>query len=86
MTVVSDDHRIRDAARRRHCLPMGCAEYLEWLERHRKQRRQPRAPEPGKPQGVSREETQHWLHEFADLAEDPDMKELFDPFGFEGQP
>ena len=26
------------------------------------------------------------LHEFADLAEDPDMKELFDPFGFEGQP
>ena len=83
LTVVSDDHRIRDAARRRHCLPMGCGEYLDWLEQHRKQRRQPPAAEAGKPQGVSRAETQHWLHEFADLAADPDMKELFDPFGFE---
>src|SRR5437660_754201 len=38
LTVVSDDHRIRDAAERRHCTVSGCTEYLEWLERHRRKR------------------------------------------------
>jgi uncharacterized protein len=84
LTVVSDDHRIQQAARRRHCVAQGCGDFMDWLE----QRRRPRAPAPAKeppakPQGSSEAETQHWLEEFADLEDSPEMKELFDPFGFE---
>jgi hypothetical protein len=77
--VVSDDHRIREAGRRRHCVVQTCGDFLDFLD-HRQGTR-PTAPhaEPVKPEGVSREETQRWLREFADLADDPGMKELFDP-------
>jgi len=82
LTVVSDDHRIQQAARRRRCVVQGCTEYLDWLDRHRQQRRQPPATTLGKPTVLSVEETNHWLDEFADLAKDPNIKELFDPHGF----
>ncbi len=76
LTVVSDDHRIRDAARRRRCVVQACGDFLQMLQRRRK----PLPPEqPGKPAGTSRQETQHWLDEFADLADDPALKELQDP-------
>jgi predicted RNA-binding protein with PIN domain len=79
LTVVSDDHRIRDAAEHRHCKVSGCGEYLEWLERHRRERRRA-APEANpKPEFLSEEETQHWLREFASLQDDPGLKELSDP-------
>jgi predicted RNA-binding protein with PIN domain len=78
LTVVSDDHRIKDAARRRHCVVSGCGDFLKELER----RRRPPAP-PGeqraKPSGVSEAEAARWLEEFADLADDPALKELQDP-------
>ena len=35
-----------------------------------------------KPHGVSDAETRHWLKEFGDLADDPNLKELFDPYEF----
>jgi predicted RNA-binding protein with PIN domain len=81
LTVVSDDHRIQQAARRRRCGVLGCADYLEWLARHRRQRQQtPETPE--KPSSTSPLDKQLWLAEFADLDRDPDMKDVFDPFGF----
>jgi hypothetical protein len=84
LTVVSDDHRIRQAARRRHCTVVGCLDYLEWLDRHRRRRR-PRPKEPvEKQERPSPAETQHWLHEFADLADDPALRELSDPFKDDG--
>ena len=76
LTVVSDDHRIKDAARRKQCVVMGCEEFLKDLQRRRKP---PPGKPPAKPSGLSREETQHWLKEFADLANDPALKELQDP-------
>jgi hypothetical protein len=82
LTVVSDDHRIRDAARRRHCAILGCVDYLEWLGKHRRQRSQPPATGETKPQQISAAEAEHWLHEFADLAESPELKELSDPQEF----
>ena len=79
LTVVSDDHRIQQAARRRHCVVSGCGDFLEALERRRQPPAAPREEPPAKPSGVSRAETQHWLEEFADLADDPALKELQDP-------
>jgi predicted RNA-binding protein with PIN domain len=80
LTVVSDDHRIQQAARHRHCTVLGCGEYLDWLARSRRQRRQP----PETPEKPSRAlDKEHWLAEFADLDHDPDLKDVFDPFGFD---
>ena|SRR5579862_4707660 len=85
ITVVSDDHRIQQAAHRRRCVVMRCDPYLDWLDSHRRRpvEKKPTQDAPPKPEGVSRSETQRWLREFADLADDPQMKELFEPFDFE---
>jgi predicted RNA-binding protein with PIN domain len=82
LTVVSDDHRIQRAAERRHCTVCGCAEYLDWLERHRRERRRTAQQATLKPEHLSQEETQHWLQEFADLENDPILKELSEPVEF----
>jgi uncharacterized protein len=83
LTVVSDDHRLQKAAQRRHCRVLGCAAFLDWLERRRRPAKPPPADASAKPEGASREETQHWLREFADLEHDPDFKEAFNPFPFD---
>jgi len=79
LTVVSDDHRLQKAARRRRCVVSGCGDFLQALERRRRSPAAAPDEPPAKPTRVSREETQHWLEEFADLADDPAMKELQDP-------
>ena len=85
LKFVSDDHRIQRAARRRHCAVLGCGAFLDELERRRRQRTPPPREGGDKPPGASRQDTSHWLREFADLADDPDFKELFNPFDF-GEP
>jgi predicted RNA-binding protein with PIN domain len=82
LTVVSDDHRIRRAAERRHCTVSGCDEYLEWLMRHRWKRSRSARPADPKPEHLSQQETEHWLREFASLQNDPNLKELSDPLEF----
>lgn len=78
LTVVSDDHRVQQAGRRRRCPVCGCLDYLEEMQRRR--RLKPPQPEAFvKPEGVSSAETQHWLHEFADLANDPKWREALGP-------
>ena len=72
LTVVSDDRRLKEAARRRQCPALGCLDYLEQAGRPSPA---PSAGDgPTKPQGVSAEEAQRWLKEFADLADDPKLK------------
>ena len=78
LTVVSDDRRIRQAARRRHCVVQGCGDFLDWLDRQHHPRPAPPPSPGGKPQRVSGEETRRWLREFADLEAEPGWKELFD--------
>jgi predicted RNA-binding protein with PIN domain len=84
LTVVSDDHRIQHAARRRQCVVLGCGEYMDWLAQNRQPRReaprtQGRANKPLPP-----EEVRLWLETFGDLEKDPDWKELFElPDGLE---
>ena len=79
LTVVSNDHRIQQAARRRQCIVQSCGEYMDWLYGLRRPPVAGRAEEGGKPAGVSRDEAQRWLREFADLADDPALNELFEP-------
>jgi predicted RNA-binding protein with PIN domain len=79
LTIVSDDHRIQKAARKRHCVVSGCGDFLDELERRRKPPPAQTGEPPAKPTGVSREETERWMEEFGDLADDPAMKELLDP-------
>src|SRR5262245_13388076 len=38
LTVVSDDRRLKDAARRRHCQIQDCQAFLQWLAGRRKSR------------------------------------------------
>jgi hypothetical protein len=83
LTVVSDDHRIQQAARRRHCVALNCAAYLDLLQRQRRLPSTASFKETDKPAGVSGAEAQRWLREFADLTDAPEMKELFEPFEFE---
>jgi hypothetical protein len=82
LTVVSDDHRIQNAARRRHCVVRGCQDYLEELDRLRHERKVKPPDAPAKTAGLTAEETERWLREFADLQEEAEAKELYDPFGF----
>jgi predicted RNA-binding protein with PIN domain len=83
LSVVSDDHRIQQAARRRHCVALGCGAYLDWLDRHRRERQQLRPDTSAKPARLSEAETHQWLREFADLQNDPDLKEAFEFYNFE---
>ncbi|HXG09163.1 MAG TPA: NYN domain-containing protein [Gemmataceae bacterium] len=85
LTVVSDDHRIQAAARRRRCLVAGCTDYLAELDRRYRRRRTPPGAD-AKPERPSRRETQHWLHEFADLSDDPSFKDLAEPREFFEEP
>ncbi len=78
LTIVSDDHRLQQAGSRRRCPVSGCLDYLEEMQHRR--RRKPEMPEASvKPERISNEETQHWLHEFADLVNDPKCREALGP-------
>jgi predicted RNA-binding protein with PIN domain len=74
LTVVSDDHRLQKEARRRRCIVSGCAEFLDWLDKHRHKRRKPSGEEPAKPEIVSPREAENWLREFGDLDKDTRFK------------
>ncbi len=71
LTVVSNDRRLRDAARRRHCPLLECVDFWEMLEK----RPLPEAsalPRESKPEQLSERELQHWMREFADLQDEND--------------
>jgi predicted RNA-binding protein with PIN domain len=64
VTVVSDDHRIQNAARRRGCVCQGCADYLDALDRSPKAAPPAREGDTGKPDRVSPGEAAEWLRAF----------------------
>jgi uncharacterized protein len=78
LAVVSDDHRIQQAAQRRRCRVMGCMEYLDDMERLRQQK-PIQVETTTKPEKLTDEERQQWLREFADLADDPRVREVLGP-------
>jgi predicted RNA-binding protein with PIN domain len=80
--VVSDDHRVQRAARRRQCVPLGCETFLTKLDRLR-QARQKQQEVPEKKESLTEADTRHWLEEFGDLEKDPTLRSAFEGFDFE---
>ena len=78
LTVVSDDHRLQESARRRQCRVLGCLDFLEELDRTRRVHKTRSATESEKQS--SSKDKERWLRAFADLDNEPEMKELFGPF------
>jgi predicted RNA-binding protein with PIN domain len=69
LTVVSNDHRLQQAARHRKVKVMSCEDFLNWLERLGRQQ-EPKPADPEKKPRESPEEATRWLKEFADLDQD----------------
>jgi predicted RNA-binding protein with PIN domain len=78
LTVVSDDRRLKQAGRRRRCSVLGCQDYLDSMEKRRRSKPSASKANP-KPEGMSDEEARHWLREFADLVNDPQVREALGP-------
>src|SRR5262249_37811832 len=76
LTVVSNDRRIKEAARRRNCPVVECVEFWEMLLHKPKAQPIPAPAENERPT-PSREEVAEWLKEFGDLEDDPGYRELF---------
>jgi predicted RNA-binding protein with PIN domain len=76
LSVVSSDHRVRDAARRRGALPLTSEAFLDQLDRPRlKTMPLKRRPDPD--EVIKKEaERARWLHEFGHLDEGPELNEL----------
>ena len=60
---------------------LGCLDFLEELDRTRRRQKVKSAQEPEK-EVPSRQDMDRWLRAFADLDNQPEMKELFGPFDF----
>ena len=76
LTVVSSDHRIQRAARRRKAIAIDSDQwYAQLIGRRRSQHlAEPSADiKPGSP--LSEEEVQRWLREFSDAPDDPSRAE-----------
>jgi uncharacterized protein len=81
--VVSDDHRVQQAARRRHCVVLGCEAFLVWVDHYRRQQQTRTAEVPEKQEKVSPQETQRWLAEFSAMEHDPSLRQAFEKYDFE---
>jgi predicted RNA-binding protein with PIN domain len=68
LTVVSSDHRLQQAARRRKATAVDSERWFAEVERRRKRGRPVDRPEPKPPAPLSEEEVQSWLREFGDAA------------------
>ena len=75
LTVISDDRRVQQAARRRHCAVLGCLDYLDLLDRLRHPPVAAAGDGAAKPDGVSAAEVERWMAEFRDLGDDPELRD-----------
>ncbi len=82
LSVVSNDRRIQEAARRRGALATSCSDYLDSvMEQGHAPPTIRKGPEKPRP---SEEETEHWLKEFAELDNDPELRrfnKMYKDFG-----
>ncbi len=82
LTVISNDHRIQNAAERKGCQVMDCGRYMDLLSGMKPAEKTSTNGRPTKPESLSDAEKAHWLQEFAELDDDPALKELSEPHEF----
>jgi predicted RNA-binding protein with PIN domain len=76
LTVVSDDHRVQRAGRRRHCRVLSCNEFLDSFEqRGSSTDKANQSNTDVKDSG--QDDKSRWLQVFGDLDKGPEMRELF---------
>jgi predicted RNA-binding protein with PIN domain len=74
LTVVSNDHRLQKAARRRHAHVMSCEHFLDLLEKRKPSAPSDPAPPAEKTENMTEAERKRWLEEFGHL--DKDLEDL----------
>jgi predicted RNA-binding protein with PIN domain len=74
LTVISNDHRLQQAARRRQAQVMSCENFLDVLASRRRAAPAPTASEPEKNETMTPAEAKRWLEEFGHL--DKDLEDL----------
>lgn len=75
LTVVSDDHRLQQAARRRGCVVRKCLDYYE--QDRKTPASSPVTDPPAKPDGSSAEDVDRYLKAFGDLGDDPLLRDPY---------
>jgi predicted RNA-binding protein with PIN domain len=76
LTVVSSDHRIQRAASRKDCIVKSSTDFLDDFQK-RSLDRPGTCDSPSKPPDGF--DAKHWLQEFRELENDPNLKFLSDP-------
>ena len=79
LTVVSSDHRIQRAATRRKAKVLSADDFLTRMDELKGRKKTPIPPseEPPRPEAPSAQEAAFWLHEFRELAESEEAREVF---------
>lgn len=67
LVVVSNDRRLREAAKRRSCDSWLCEQYIDWLDRTQRDRVRARSAQPDKPASMSENEKKRWEEVFGDI-------------------
>ncbi|HUY34064.1 MAG TPA: NYN domain-containing protein [Pirellulales bacterium] len=81
LTVVSSDHRLHRAARRRHARPIDSDRW--YADMLRRRQGQGDMPQPSKPSGSTSDDIEFWLQQFGGDA--PPNDEIFPPGYGEGE-
>lgn len=79
LIVVSSDHRIQAAAKRRNCIVMDCETYIDHAIDAGATSPSPQ-PLSTKPESESIKETEYWLREFSEIDEDEHVRRFNQPF------
>jgi len=84
LVVVSSDHRVRRAAKRRRARAVGADDYLDHLQTLRYEQAKPAPPRREEEESKSRdavitdEELAHWERVFGSIDDDPEVRDAFD--------
>jgi predicted RNA-binding protein with PIN domain len=71
LTLISNDHRLREAARLRGCRQIECVAFFADLGSRHPPPVAPPAEAPDKPDGVSMTEVEDWIRIFGEVTDEP---------------
>lgn len=83
LVVISNDHRLQNAARRRGAEAWSHDALLDFLGKRQARSKPPPTEASEKSDTMSPEELRRWMLEFGHLQNDPELKEFFDMDRFE---